>query len=34
MGFDPESYYNSDYFSGERPDGYADYIGTENILRR
>ena len=34
MGFDPESYYTSDYFSGERPDGYADYIGTENILRR
>jgi SAM-dependent methyltransferase len=34
IGFDPESYYTSDYFSGERPDGYADYIGTENILRR
>jgi predicted RNA-binding Zn-ribbon protein involved in translation (DUF1610 family) len=34
MDFDPESYYTSDYFSGERPDGYADYIGTENILRR
>jgi len=34
MGFDPESYYTSDYFSGERPDGYADYVGTENILRR
>jgi 2-polyprenyl-3-methyl-5-hydroxy-6-metoxy-1,4-benzoquinol methylase len=34
MGFDPESYYTSDYFSGKRPDGYADYIGTENILRR
>ena len=34
MGFDPKSYYTSDYFSGERPDGYADYIGTENILRR
>ena len=25
MGFDPESYYTSDYFSGKRPDGYADY---------
>ena len=23
-GFDPESYYNSDYFSGKRSDGYAD----------
>jgi SAM-dependent methyltransferase len=34
VGFDPESYYTSDYFSGKRPDGYADYIGTENILRR
>ena len=34
MGFDPESYYTKDYFSGERPDGYSDYIGTENILRR
>ena len=33
-GFEPESYYTSDYFSGKRPDGYADYIGTENILRR
>jgi 2-polyprenyl-3-methyl-5-hydroxy-6-metoxy-1,4-benzoquinol methylase/ribosomal protein L37AE/L43A len=34
MRFEPESYYTSDYFSGERSDGYADYIGTENILRR
>jgi SAM-dependent methyltransferase len=34
MGFDLESYYTKDYFSGKRPDGYADYIGTENILRR
>ena len=34
MGFDPDRYYTSGYFSGERPDGYADYIGTENILRR
>jgi SAM-dependent methyltransferase len=33
-GFDPESYYTSDYFSGKRPDGYADYVGTEQILRR
>jgi SAM-dependent methyltransferase len=33
-GFDPESYYTSDYFSGKRPDGYADYVGTEPILRR
>jgi SAM-dependent methyltransferase len=33
-GFDPESYYTNDYFSGKRPDGYADYAGAEQILRR
>jgi SAM-dependent methyltransferase/predicted RNA-binding Zn-ribbon protein involved in translation (DUF1610 family) len=32
--FDPTSYYTSDYFSGKRLDGYADYVGTELILRR
>jgi SAM-dependent methyltransferase len=32
--FDPESYYTSDYFSGHRPDGYADYVGSEKLLRR
>jgi SAM-dependent methyltransferase len=33
-GFDPECYYTSDYFYGKHPDGYADYVGTEQILRR
>jgi len=33
-GFDPEGYYTSDYFSGKHPDGYADYVGAEQILRR
>ena len=33
-GFDPESYYTSDYFSGQHSDGYADYVGSEPILRR
>jgi len=33
-GFDPQSYYTTDYFSGRRSDGYADYMGTEQILRR
>lgn len=33
-GFDPECYYTSDYFYGKHSDGYADYVGTEQILRR
>jgi len=33
-GFDPESYYTADYFSGGHDDGYADYLGAEPILRR
>jgi 2-polyprenyl-3-methyl-5-hydroxy-6-metoxy-1,4-benzoquinol methylase len=33
-GFDPESYYTADYFSGGHADGYADYLGAEAILRR
>ena len=33
-GFDPESYYTADYFSGGHADGYADYLGAEPILRR
>jgi SAM-dependent methyltransferase len=32
--FDPASYYTEDYFSGGRPDGYADYMGAEPVLRR
>lgn len=33
-GFDPGSYYTKEYFSGEQPDGYADYLGAEPVLRR
>lgn len=32
--FDPRQYYTGDYFSGRRPDGYADYLDTEAVLRR
>ena len=32
--FDPARYYTGDYFSGRRPDGYADYLSTEPVLRR
>lgn len=32
--FDVRSYYTEDYFSGARRDGYADYRGSEPILRR
>jgi 2-polyprenyl-3-methyl-5-hydroxy-6-metoxy-1,4-benzoquinol methylase len=32
--FDPTSYYDAGYFSGDRPDGYADYRASEPILRR
>jgi len=32
--FDPGRYYTGDYFSGRRPDGYADYRDTEPVLRR
>jgi SAM-dependent methyltransferase len=32
--FDPASYYSGDYFSGKLPDGYADYRGSEAVLRR
>jgi SAM-dependent methyltransferase len=33
-GFDPDSYYTDGYFSGDRADGYADYRGSESVLRR
>jgi 2-polyprenyl-3-methyl-5-hydroxy-6-metoxy-1,4-benzoquinol methylase len=32
--FDPETYYTDDYFSGKHTDGYADYRGSERVLRR
>jgi SAM-dependent methyltransferase len=32
--FNPAHYYTEDYFSGRRPDGYADYLDTEPVLRR
>jgi SAM-dependent methyltransferase len=33
-GFDPTSYYTGDYFSGGHSDGYQDYVGEEDVLRR
>jgi SAM-dependent methyltransferase len=33
-GFDAHTYYSEDYFSGVRRDGYADYRGSEPVLRR
>src|SRR5690348_4084373 len=32
--FDPARYYTDDYFTGQHADGYADYRGTEAVLRR
>jgi len=32
--FDPAAYYTDAYFSGGHADGYADYLGAENVLRR
>ena len=32
--FDPAAYYTRGYFSGDEPDGYADYLGAEPVLRR
>ncbi len=32
--FQPEQYYTGEYFSGGQADGYADYRGSEPILRR
>jgi 2-polyprenyl-3-methyl-5-hydroxy-6-metoxy-1,4-benzoquinol methylase len=31
--FQPEKYYVDDYFNGGHADGYADYAGSENVLR-
>jgi 2-polyprenyl-3-methyl-5-hydroxy-6-metoxy-1,4-benzoquinol methylase len=33
-GFDPSTYYTTDYFSGRCGDGYSDYRGAEPVLRR
>ena len=32
--FDPAGYYTGGYFSGQHADGYADYLGSEPVLRR
>jgi SAM-dependent methyltransferase len=32
--FDPANYYTHDYFSGGHVDGYANYLGAEDVLRR
>lgn len=34
VNFEPNEYYNTDYFSGGCADGYADYCGSETVLRR
>ncbi len=33
-GFDSRSLYDDSYFNGQKKDGYADYLGSEKILRR
>src|SRR5262245_55242133 len=32
--FDPAKIYAHDYFAGSQSDGYADYLGSESVLRR
>jgi SAM-dependent methyltransferase len=32
--FDPASYYTEAYFDGGHDDGYSDYLGSEQVLRR
>ena len=32
QNFDPTAYYTKQYFSGQSNDGYADYLGSENVL--
>jgi SAM-dependent methyltransferase len=34
VGFDAAGYYTGEYFSGQRSDGYVDYLGAEPVLRR
>src|SRR3954447_19908342 len=31
--FDPSSYYTEAYFNGTHTDGYADYLGSESVIR-
>jgi SAM-dependent methyltransferase len=33
-GFDPTNIYSFDYFAGGQKDGYADYVGSESIVRK
>lgn len=33
LGFDPTTLYDEGYFQGARTDGYADYAGSEAVLR-
>src|ERR1700728_1938465 len=33
-GLDVSTIYTPDYFQGARKDGYADYLGSEAILRK
>ena len=32
-GFDPSAIYSEDYFRGVRSDGYADYVGSSQVIR-
>jgi SAM-dependent methyltransferase len=32
-GFDPQSYYTADYFTGGHRDGYGDYTGSRDVLK-
>src|SRR3974377_1334824 len=32
--FEPALYYTEDYFAGGHADGYSDYVGSEQVLRR
>jgi SAM-dependent methyltransferase len=34
VNFDPTGIYSKDYFSGGHSDGYADYVGSEPVLRK
>jgi SAM-dependent methyltransferase len=33
LGYDPDALYNEAYFQGGAEDGYADYLGSESVLR-
>ena len=32
--FNAEEYYDSSYFNGSRPDGYSDYLGAADVLKK